>query len=168
MAEKDLIGFDPLAWMDGADDTDKVVQQPKEQVVVKQVAEPSIEESAPAVEETAAETIVELIVENVNESDSTDDSKLTLEATLNIQNVSDLYEKLLVLLENQEKIEIDASGVASIDTTTLQVLTVLKRTAIKSHKEVIFDFPSDKFIESAELLGLAEILEVDQAAAGFF
>ncbi len=166
MAEKELMsGFDPLAWMDDADKTDNTKQQPVEQVV-----ESKVEAPIPIVEESVVETEPEAPIEKVIEieDESVEDNKLTLGATLNIQNVSDLYEQLLALLENQEKIEIDASAVESIDTTTLQLLTVLKRTAIKTYKEVTFDFPSDKFIESAELLGLAEMLEVDQAAAGFF
>jgi hypothetical protein len=44
----------------------------------------------------------------------------------------------------------------------------LKRTAINLQKEVSIDFPSDKFIEVANLLGLSEMLDVDQAASGFF
>ena len=106
-------------------------------------------------------------VEQQNE-EIADDSVITLDATLNIQNVTDLYERLVKQLENKNQIEIDASAVVSIDTATLQLLTVLKQTAIKLHKEVIIDFPSDKFIEAAELLGLSEVLEVDHAAAGFF
>ncbi len=103
-----------------------------------------------------------------NESSDKPDSKITLDATLNIQNVGNLYERLLNCLESQDKIEIDASAVTSVDTATLQVIIVLKQTAIKLQKEVIIDFPSDKFIEAAELLGLSEMLEVDQAAAGLF
>ena len=159
--EKELIGFDPLAWMNDDNETDKI----EEQTAVEQVAEPVIESSEPA---AAAEMAAEPAIENMAEPEQADDSKLTLDATLNIQNVTDLHERLLVLLERKDKIEIDASAVVSIDTATLQLLIVLKQTAIKLQKEVVFDFPSDKFVESAELLGLAEMLEVDQAAAGFF
>ena len=159
--EKELIGFDPLAWMNDDNETDKI----EEQTAVEQVAEPVIESSEPV---AAAEMAAEPAIENMAEPEQEDDSKLTLDATLNIQNVTDLHERLLVLLERKDKIEIDASAVVSIDTATLQLLIVLKQTAIKLQKEVVFDFPSDKFVESAELLGLAEMLEVDQAAAGFF
>jgi ABC-type transporter Mla MlaB component len=102
------------------------------------------------------------------EQEVKEDSKITLDATLTIQNVSALYEQMQVLLDEQEEIEIDASSVTSIDTSTLQLLVVLKQTAIKLHKKMSIDFPSDNFIEAAELLGLAEMLDVDQAAAGFF
>ncbi len=102
------------------------------------------------------------------EQEVKEDSKITLDATLTIQNVSALYEQMQVLLDKQEEIEIDASSVTSVDTSTLQLLVVLKQTAIKLHKKVSIDFPTDNFIEAAELLGLAEMLDVDQAAAGFF
>jgi ABC-type transporter Mla MlaB component len=94
--------------------------------------------------------------------------QIVLESVQNIQNVSQLYEQALYALQNSEKIDIDASAITSIDTATLQLLLILKRTAIKRQKEVSIDFPSDKFIEVANLLGLSEMLDVDQAASGFF
>lgn len=165
MAEKDdkgLIGFDPLAWMDESDENE-AKQQTEEQTEIDS------SEHVEAVNnemEVMAETSAEATIKNTELADN--EGKLTLDGTLNIQNVSHLYEQLLALLENQTNIDIDASSVVSIDTATLQLLIVFKQTAIKLGKEVVFDFPSDKFVESAELLGLAEMLEVDQSAAGFF
>jgi len=161
--DKGLIGFDPLAWMDDDSKTDETEIQAKEPEIIEPVIE-SIEQN------TAEQRVAEITVEQTleNEDKSMDDCKLTLDATLNIQNVTQLYEQLLKLLEGQGKVEIDASEVVVIDTSTLQLLIVFKQTAINLQKEVVFDFPSDKFIESAELLGLAEMLDVDQAAAGLF
>jgi len=147
--DKELIGFDPLAWMNESE-----AEIPSEENEV--VADPSI------ISETTNEIVSE--IEPLHDKDS----KLILDATLNIQNVNHLYEQVLALLEGQDKIEIDASSVTAIDTATLQLLIVLKQSAVKLGKEIVFDFPSDKFIDSAELLGLAEMLEIDQAAAGFF
>ncbi len=96
------------------------------------------------------------------------ESKITLDATLNIQTVGILYDQFEKMLDTQNTIEIDASSVESIDTASLQLITVFKQAGIKLQKEISIDFPSDKFIEAAEILGLAELLEVDQAAAGFF
>lgn len=162
MAEKEdkgLIGFDPLAWMnEELDDNDEAEE--KEQLETKAEA---IIESEKAVDEVV---IVNDTVEELKES--VNSSAVTLKETLNIQGVSALHEAFLKLLETESVIEIDASDVTSIDTSTLQLLTVLKQTASKLGKEVIFDFPSDKFIEAAELLGLSEILGLDQAASGFF
>jgi len=82
--------------------------------------------------------------------------------------VAQLHERLMSALDKGSQLEIDASAITTIDTATLQLLLVLKQTALKMHKQVVIDFPSDKFVEAASLLGLAEMLDVDQAAAGFF
>ncbi len=177
-----MIGFDPLAWMNNDDGNSQTtesseVEQASESAVdvkagqsVNESAEPTV--PAEVVQELTAESqaVEEMADASVSENGAgqADEFKIILDATLNIQKVGILYEHLLVLLEGQDKIEVDASEVTSIDTATLQLLIVLKQAAIKLHKEVIFDFPSDKFIESAEVLGLAEMLEIDQAAAGFF
>jgi len=136
--DKNLIGFDPLAWMEG---------------------EP---------EENNQKTEIKADDDVAKKEDNAGDSQIVLESILNIQNVNKLYEELKNGLDRHNKIEIDASAVEQIDTANLQVLAVLKQTAVKLHKEIIFDFPSDKFLESAELLGLSEILELEHAAAGFF
>ncbi len=161
--EKDLIGFDPLAWMNDGD-TESSAQNDN----VDTAHTVDTEQVALAEQKEELDTVI--VTEAAIESDLVEggNSQLILDSTLNIQNVSHLYEQLLVLLEGQDKIEIDASSVVTVDTATLQLLIVLKQSAVKLGKEIIFDFPSDKFIESAELLGLAEMLEIDQAAAGFF
>ena len=154
--DKSLIAFDPLAWMNDEDEdsekqaegVDALEKTPNEEVEV---------EIKPSVEPIAQQT-----------ENETDDFKITLASTLNIQNVAELYEQFSKGLDSQDIIEIDASEVVSIDTATLQLLIVLKQEVVKLHKEVTIDFPSDKFIEAAELLGLERMLEVDQAAAGLF
>lgn len=93
---------------------------------------------------------------------------IILEAMLNIRNINALHELLLNAFENRETIEIDASAVTAVDTATLQLLTVLKQEGVKSGKKVVFDFPSDQFIDTARLLGLAELLEVDHPQSGLF
>lgn len=167
-----VIGFDPLAWMDDETEENKVIESENSKTPDKEL----IEEGKPEqVEEVNIDDVndakaelptAEPVVEKI--TDATEDAKITLDATLNIQNVSKLYEQMRVQLDGQDRIEIDASSVSSVDTATLQLLVVLKQTAIKLHKEVIIDFPTDNFIEAADLLGLSEMLEVNQAAAGFF
>jgi ABC-type transporter Mla MlaB component len=185
--EKEVIGFDPLAWMDEESTETEIAESEKTKAPEQEIKAEHVEEEKPVVEKeinidaSLKEPALSEEEKPVGEempvasepsieqtTDSTDKSKITLDAILNIQGVSALYEQLHVLLEEQERIEIDASSVSTIDTAALQLLVVLKQTAIKLHKEVIIDFPSDKFIEAAELLGLSEMLEVDQAAAGLF
>ncbi len=157
MTEKDkesLIGYDPLAWMN-----DETAEAPD--ASSEPVAEILIPPDTDVQDVNTAEPVAETVIES-------DSSKLSLDATLNIQNVTQLQEKLLSALHANEQLEIDASAVSSVDTASMQLLVILKQEAIKNNKELVFDFPSDKFIEAAELLGIAEMLAVDQAAAGFF
>lgn len=162
--DKSLIGFDPLAWMNdetlesnqltNSSETQQVVDEDKAEIGINAEVEEQTESSMDSTTHKNEEVA--------------NDSKITLDATLNIQNVSALYECLLKRLKSQNTIEIDASAVTTIDTSSLQLLIILKQTAVKLHKEVIIDFPSDNFIEAAKLLGLAEMLDVEVPAAGLF
>lgn len=89
------------------------------------------------------------------------EATIMLDASLSIQNVVKLYEKIKNSYSAYNTIEINASRVYSIDTATLQLLAALKKDAVKQQKEVVFTAPSPRFIESAGLLGLLEILDVD-------
>ena len=86
---------------------------------------------------------------------------INLDATLTIQHVVKLHEKLKKSYSANHAIEINASQVSSIDTSTLQLLVALKKNAVKQQKEVVFTAPSRRFIESAGLLGLLEILDIE-------
>ncbi|GAB4259837.1 MAG: hypothetical protein Kow0065_09920 [Methylomicrobium sp.] len=86
----------------------------------------------------------------------------------NIRNIELLHELLLKTFQNSETVEIDASAITSVDTATLQLLSVLKQEALKTGKKVTIDFPSDKFVENARLLGLSELLDVEQQESGLF
>ncbi|WP_036300340.1 STAS domain-containing protein [Methylomarinum vadi] len=155
MAEKQdpgLIGYDPLAWIDDEDDSEDDAEK---------LADTAMPDSAPAAQTKARETEPVAIA-------SSEDQAIVLEPVLTIQHVGELYQKLQAVLESQDKIELDASEVTSIDTAVLQLLIALKKTAVGSGKDVTIDFPSEKFIEAADLLGVSEMLEVEQAAAGFF
>ncbi|CAG7855860.1 hypothetical protein MCAMS1_00142 [biofilm metagenome] len=85
---------------------------------------------------------------------------IDLEANLSIQNVVKLYDKLKKIYAAHDAIEIDASHVSSIDTASLQLLVALKKDAIKQNKTVDFFQPSPRFVESARLLDLLDILEI--------
>lgn len=155
MAEKQdpgLIGYDPLAWIEDVSDSEDNNEQ------VAATAEPNVE-LGPREKMREAEPVAIA---------SSEDQSIVLEPVLTIQHVEELYQKLGTLLENQDKIELDASAVTSIDTAVLQLLIVLKKTAVGRGKDVTIDFPSEKFMEAADLLGVSEMLGVEQAAAGFF
>jgi anti-anti-sigma regulatory factor len=97
-------------------------------------------------DETVAEDAVEPVI--------------NLDPTLSIQNVVKLYDALKRSYATYDAIEIDASHVSSIDTATLQLFVALKKDALKQKKEVSFFQPSARFIESARLLDLIEILDI--------
>jgi anti-anti-sigma regulatory factor len=93
--------------------------------------------------------------------DEATEPTINLDSNLTIQHVVQLYEKLKKAYDANNSIEINAAQVSSIDTSTLQLLVALKKNALKQQKEVIFVEPSRRFIESADLLGLLEILDLD-------
>jgi len=156
-----LIGFDPLAWINDDDETSAQEESSMEQV--DEISSEVADESGPTEELSSQESLSEpKIIELI------DNSKITLDDTLNINAVLELHSKLMQALKDNDSLEIDAANVNSIDTASLQLLVVLKQEALKLSKDIIFDFPSDKFIEAAELLGIDNMLGVDQPAAGFF
>ena len=220
--ENDLIGYDPLAWMEGgvvseepvlADDSDNESvgseqSQTKKQslmdneiIMINDYPEDLIEDTeegevlsdfadvCPELSRTDDPDVTnqdEFIMDEIEgQSDSTKldeiagacsdtdavnvdaeevvEAQIDLDATLTIQNVVKLHEKLKNALAIHDEIEINASDVASIDTATLQLLVSLKKDADKLQKQVSIIYPSPRFIESAQLLGLLDVLDV----AGF-
>ncbi|MDF1583408.1 MAG: STAS domain-containing protein [Methyloprofundus sp.] len=159
-----LIGFDPLAWI--SDDE----QAPEQE-------DYALEQRDESDDAIVDELETEILVADVSHQESLtepeinqwiDNSKIILDATLTINTVQELHGKLVPALQDNDSLEIDAANVKSIDTASLQLLVILKQEAFKLGKDIVFDFPSDKFIEAAELLGIDNMLGVDQAAAGFF
>jgi len=168
MAEKDedsLIGYDPLAWMhqsneeSGRHDSDAARSMA---ILPSECADTEF-----GMVSGAGDMPMSIETEGLS-SAASEDASLVLDPVLNIQNVSALHQRLMQMLTQFDAIDIDASAVTMIDTATLQLLLILKQTAIGLQKSINIDFPSDRFIEAAELLGLAEMLEVDRAASGFF
>lgn len=163
--ENSLIGYDPLAWMRTLDPAEQSAE------AVPEAETAGGEETATSVTE-----VTDTIVSNTASADELSESvpqtsgkgSLALEPLSNIQGVADLHQNLMQMLSRYDAIDIDASAVVGIDTSTLQLLVILKRTAAGLQKVVAIDFPSEKFVEAAELLGVSEMLEVDTAASGFF
>ncbi|AEG00562.1 STAS domain-containing protein [Methylomonas methanica] len=178
MAEQDessMIGYDPLAWMHEAEDVDLPLQSESDPPSLpNESTNDDDEQQVDYVTETSVESVPLADMDDL--SDAADNQpvgaatqcQIVLESVQNIQTVAKLHQQLQCMLDECDKIDIDASAVTQIDTASLQLLLVLKLTAIKSHKEVSIDFPSEKFMEAANLLGLSEMLSVDQAASGFF
>lgn len=206
--ENDLIGYDPLAWMEGdSDKSEEAIDQTGSNSykleealcdnevriaddLIENVVEGSVilnvtEEDGLAIDKINGEGDSVLIEETVNDCMDASDkgstagalgdagavvvaedseemagSLIDLGATLTIQNVVRLHEKLKNSLAINDQIEINASDVSSIDTATLQLLVSLKKDAVKLQKKVTIIYPSPRFVESAKLLGLLSVLDV--------
>jgi len=201
--ENDLIGYDPLAWMEGVIDKneDHLVtgqidsdDKPEEPLVIENEismvddysddtsilsAMSDAEGNSTVEDEMVIDEVDSAFMEGVTDDsmnaiqgaavaddsvfEQTDESLIDLDATLTIQNVVKLHEKLKDVLSVYDQIEINASDVSSIDTATLQLLVSLKKDAAKLQKKVTIIYPSPRFVESAQLLGLVDVLDVHEA-----
>ncbi len=177
MAEQDessMIGYDPLAWMHETEDVDLPFQPESDTPSFMNESSNDDDQQVDNVAETSVEPEPTADMDELSEAADNQPAgaatqcQIVLEPVQNIQTVSQLHQQLRRMLDECDKIDIDASAVTQIDTASLQLLLVLKLTAVKSQKEVSIDFPSEKFMEAANLLGLSEMLSVDQAASGFF
>lgn len=136
-------------------DDDVIEASAKE--VIEHVEEPEALDEMPAQEEEAAmeeEHIEEAPVEGLAEP------HIDLEAESSIKNIAQLYSTVKNSLAAHDAIEINAADIATIDTATLQLLVSLKKDAPNLGKTVDIIYPSERFLESAKLLGLIEILGV--------
>lgn len=198
--ENDLIGYDPLAWMEGnAGQNEAIIDSDNEldgqhliidkdikmtgdndysddlMVNSEQSADLSVlsntevnitEEDEIGIDEISVQIDTvddEAITGDLAPDESVAGSQIDLDATLTIQNVVKLHEKLKDSFAIHDQIEINASDVSSIDTATLQLLVSLKKEAVKLQKQVTIIYPSPRFVESARLLGLVDMLDVHDA-----
>lgn len=88
-------------------------------------------------------------------------SRFALEKNSDISKVEQLHGRLESLLEAACSVEIDASAVERIDTSTLQVLAVFIRTMAKHHLDACIVQPSRGFVDAAKLMGLQQSLQLN-------
>jgi len=160
-AEGDSDNIDAVSVID-ADDGDAFDLQLDQDDEVEAFADDNEQE---AVNLHSDEESVDLGEENNEQVDAmTEQEELSpivdLGSTLTIQHAGELHEKLKLSLAMFDEIEINASDVSAIDTASLQLLVALKKDAANLQKQVSIIYPSPRFVESAQLLGLLEILEV--------
>lgn len=174
--DSSLIGFDPLAWL-VQEPAQAELDPPAHSPSTPAAAEPNSPASdkqpttarAPSAADTAPpEPKPAAIIESSPADAEGTRTALALEAQVGIQHVAQLHQQLVAALQTYNSIDIDASAVNSIDTASLQLLVILKQTALQEQKTVAIDFPSDSFIEAANVLGLSELLDVDHPASGLF
>ncbi|OAI18104.1 hypothetical protein A1507_10205 [Methylomonas koyamae] len=161
--ENSLIGYDPLAWMKAdAGGEPGGVPVPVVEPVGNIALRPQLRNGDDNADAESVDSVSE------PEPQAAGKGTVVLEPLSNIQGVASLHHTLMQMLNQYDALDIDASAVTSIDTSTLQLLVVLKCTAAGLQKVVAIDFPSEKFVEAAQLLGVSEMLEVDAAVSGFF
>jgi len=80
---------------------------------------------------------------------------------LGIADVGDLYAKLLTELAEGHAIRFDVSKVERIDAAALQVIYAYSKEAEKQGHALDWESPSEAFIRSANLLGLAERMKLE-------
>ncbi|MDD2863925.1 MAG: STAS domain-containing protein [Methylococcales bacterium] len=133
-----------------------------EEIPVQEEIAEQIEESEAIAEMPAHEEEVAMAEEIVEEApvESLAEPHIDLEPESTIKNVAQLYSTVKNSLAAHDVIEINAADVTTIDTATLQLLVSLKKDAPNLGKTVDIIYPSERFIESAKLLGLLEILGV--------
>ena len=178
--KKNLMGYDPLAWMgegietqvldnlneeidvgqEESNDNDKNSVDDKSICFSSSAYDRELLKSEDEIEMSTVANIIEEPVLNSVEPDQFGESIVYLESSLTIQHVGKLYEILKQSYTSNNNIEIDASQVSSIDTASLQLLVALKKNAVKQQKVITFTSLSQRFKESAELLGLLEVLEI--------
>jgi anti-anti-sigma regulatory factor len=180
--KKNLMGYDPLAWM-GENTEDLVIEnlvmaaEAEEELLVVSDSD-MCQDDAVALSDSANDheflepdnseiemnTVADIpddLVSDAPEMEAAVESIINLDAILTIQHVVKLHEKLKQSYAANNTVEINASQVSSIDTASLQLLVALKQNANKQQKAIVFSSPSMRFIESAELLGLLDILDID-------
>jgi anti-anti-sigma regulatory factor len=94
-----------------------------------------------------------------------DEGILHLAETLDIAGAADLHTHLLEFLGTKQPITIDASHVSRVDTTALQLLCAFIQEVNITSPGFCWQQPSDALYQSADLLGVTDILGLDQVCA---
>ena len=131
--------------------------------IVEEITADVVQEELQAIEEIPVpEEDVAVEQKHIEEApiDALAEPHIDLESDSTIKNVAQLYGTLKSSLAAHDVIEINAADVTTIDTATLQLLVSLKKDAPNLGKTVDIIYPSERFIESAKLLGLLEILGI--------
>ncbi len=110
------------------------------------------------VKEMLVETIAAEVIESVPKEIIEPLIELGSDATM--KHLATLYDTVKHVLAAHDRFEINASNVTTIDTATLQLLVSLKKDAPRLNKTVDIIYPSPRFIESAKLLNLLDVLDV--------
>ena len=90
------------------------------------------------------------------------DPIVRLNSDATIKGIEELYQQFKRVLDFHDIIEVNAVEVTTIDTATLQLLVSLKKEEKRLNKTIHILSPSSRFLESARLLGLSNVLELEE------
>lgn len=90
---------------------------------------------------------------------------LLLDEILDISSVTELKARFLNILENKTSVSVDARNVGRVDTAVLQVMAAFVQDAKTQEQSVQWQEPSVAFSQSADLLGLRDVLGLDGHSA---
>ena len=90
------------------------------------------------------------------------DPIVRLNSDATIKSIEALYQQFKRVLDFHDIIEVNAVEVTTIDTATLQLLVSLKKEENRLNKTIHILSPSSRFLESARLLGLSNVLELEE------
>jgi ABC-type transporter Mla MlaB component len=77
-----------------------------------------------------------------------------------INNIASFHQKLIMLLENNENIEIDITQVAQADTASVQLLCALQKNLLSTEHKIKWHGTSHALSTSAKSLGVLSFLEL--------
>ena len=81
---------------------------------------------------------------------------------LGISDVGDMYARILMELSEGVEIQFDVSQIERIDAAALQMIYAFSKEAVTNGKPLTWKEPSEAFIRSAKLLGMAELMKLDE------
>jgi len=96
--------------------------------------------------------------------DLDDHGKIDLDVSLTIAEVSPLYEHMLRIFDKYDKVQLNGDAIEQIDGAGIQLLAAFIKQAVEEHAQVEWIGVSDKLRESAEQLGLTDLLRINAAA----
>jgi anti-anti-sigma regulatory factor len=86
---------------------------------------------------------------------------------LGIAEVADVYETLLVALAEGSSVDLDISKLERVDAAALQMLYAFSKEMATQGSSLTWTSPSEAFSRSTKLLGLAELINLENNGQEF-
>lgn len=144
-----VLGDDPLAWLNAGADADKKAAKKKISTKKKQA-----KNTKPATAKPRKKPKVKKSEAAVAKAPS----RLELESSLVINKASDIFETLKKLDASGQTVEIDASKVEIIDSAILQLLFAFALSLKEKDVKLSWYKPTESLLNKASILGLTEQL----------